>query len=62
MINLEIIKCEIVPATYNPAAFEIKVFHGKDDWMYFSRGFATRKEAQAVINKLMPKRKVKRRG
>lgn len=54
-MNTKITKCEIVSATYDPTKFEIKVFHGTD-WQYFSRGFATRKEAQNTIKKLMPKK------
>jgi hypothetical protein len=56
MISTKIVRCEIVPATYDPKKFEIKVFYGKDDWHYFSRGFGTRKDAQVVVNNLMGKR------
>lgn len=54
MINTKITKCEIVPATYDSKAFEIKVFHADGSWQYFSRGFATYKDAMAVVKKLLP--------
>jgi hypothetical protein len=52
MIDTRIIKIEIVPATYNPKAFELRIWHGDGTWMYFSRGFGTREDALAVAKKL----------